>query len=259
MKPKDIVTLASYLSDNNTLARAGGVEYISSLVEIIPNSANVGYYAGIIKEKSTLRQLIHLSADMTEMCYEQVDDIRDVVETAEKRIFELAEDKLKADVLAIGEHMHRTFEVLEKLYHRKEETTGVPSGFRDLDELTNGFQRSDLIIVAGRPGMGKTAFTLNLAMLFISPLFDIFGNSGKQNRKTFRHITEPLAFGCFGYKLSEIFYCFSLVPLLSCIEIPQQVERFGIACGVRIVLYKEMQPAYGGSFLIDAEVELCHV
>ncbi|WP_022851422.1 replicative DNA helicase [Limisalsivibrio acetivorans] len=164
MKPKDIVTLASYLSDNNTLARAGGVEYISSLVEIIPNSANVGYYAGIIKEKSTLRQLIHLSADMTEMCYEQVDDIRDVVETAEKRIFELAEDKLKADVLAIGEHMHRTFEVLEKLYHRKEETTGVPSGFRDLDELTNGFQRSDLIIVAGRPGMGKTAFTLNLAM-----------------------------------------------------------------------------------------------
>jgi replicative DNA helicase len=162
--PVDIITLASYANDRGELARAGGVEYISALVEIIPNSANVEYYANIVKDKSTLRQLIGVAVEMTENCYAGRDDVAEVVEEAEKRIFSLAEQKLKADVEPIGEHMRRTFEVLEKLYHRQEDTTGIPSGFIDLDQMTNGFQRSDLIIIAGRPGMGKTAFTLNVAL-----------------------------------------------------------------------------------------------
>lgn len=163
-KPVDIISLANYANDRNELPRAGGVEYISSLVEIIPNSANAEYYANIVKDKSTLRQLISVAVEMTEDCYTRTDDVAEVVEAAEKKIFSLAEQKLKADVLPIGEHMHRTFEVLEKLYHRKEDTTGIPTGFIDLDQMTNGFQRSDLIIIAGRPGMGKTAFTLNVAL-----------------------------------------------------------------------------------------------
>ncbi|MCD8568135.1 MAG: replicative DNA helicase [Geovibrio sp.] len=163
-KPVDIISLANYANDRNELPRAGGVEYISSLVEIIPNSANAEYYANIVKDKSTLRQLIGVAVEMTEDCYTRTDDVAEVVEAAEKKIFSLAEQKLKADVLPIGEHMHRTFEVLEKLYHRKEDTTGIPTGFIDLDQMTNGFQRSDLIIIAGRPGMGKTAFTLNVAL-----------------------------------------------------------------------------------------------
>ncbi|GAB1536111.1 replicative DNA helicase [Geovibrio sp. ADMFC3] len=163
-KPVDIISLANYANDRNELPRAGGVEYISSLVEIIPNSANAEYYGNIVKDKSTLRQLIGVAVEMTEDCYTRTDDVAEVVEAAEKKIFSLAEQKLKADVLPIGEHMHRTFEVLEKLYHRKEDTTGIPSGFMDLDQMTNGFQRSDLIIIAGRPGMGKTAFTLNVAL-----------------------------------------------------------------------------------------------
>ncbi|QAR31949.1 replicative DNA helicase [Geovibrio thiophilus] len=163
-KPVDIISLANYANDRNELPRAGGVEYISSLMEIIPNSANAEYYANIVKDKSTLRQLIGVAVEMTEDCYTRTDDVAEVVEAAEKKIFSLAEQKLKADILPIGEHMHRTFEVLEKLYHRKEDTTGIPSGFMDLDQMTNGFQRSDLIVIAGRPGMGKTAFTLNVAL-----------------------------------------------------------------------------------------------
>jgi replicative DNA helicase len=163
-KPVDVVSLVSYASDLNELARAGGIEYVSSLVEIIPNSANVGYYAGMVKDKSTLRHLIGIAVEMTESCYNRTDDVAEVVEDAEKRIFSLAENRLKSDIIPIREHVFRTFDILEKLYHRKEAITGIPSGYTDFDSITNGFQRSDLIIVAGRPGMGKTAFTLNVAL-----------------------------------------------------------------------------------------------
>lgn len=162
-KPVDVVTVMGVMTDEE-LAKSGGVEYISSLVDIIPTSANVGYYADLVRDRATLRQLIGVAVEMTEACYEQPDNVADVVESAEKRIFSLAEHKLKSGVEHIGTLMHETIDMLEKLFQRSDQLSGVSTGFKDLNEITNGLQRSDLIIVAGRPAMGKTAFSLNIAM-----------------------------------------------------------------------------------------------
>jgi replicative DNA helicase len=162
-KPVDVVTLIGGMTDEE-LAKAGGVDYVSSLVDIIPTSANVGYYADIVKDRSTLRQLIGVAVEVTENCYGHVDDVTDVVELAEKKIFSLAEDKLKSGVESIGDLMHSTIEALEEIFKRSEQLSGVTTGFADFNKMTNGFQPSDLIIIAGRPGMGKTAFALNVAL-----------------------------------------------------------------------------------------------
>lgn len=162
-RPVDVVTVIGIMSDED-LSRAGGVEYIASLVDIIPTSANVGHYADIVRDRSTLRQLIGVAVEMTETCYEQPDNVSEVVEIAEKRIFSLAEHKLKSGVEHIGTLMHETMDMLDKLFQRSDQLSGITTGFRDLNDLTNGLQNSDLIIVAGRPAMGKTAFSLNVAL-----------------------------------------------------------------------------------------------
>jgi replicative DNA helicase len=162
-KPVDVVTLIGGMTDEE-LTQAGGVDYVSSLVDIIPTSANVGYYADIVKDRATLRQLIGITVETAEECYGQPDNVDDVVEGAEKRIFSLAENKLKSGVESVGDLMHSTIENLEKLYKRSDQLSGVTTGFRDFNRMTNGFQPSDLIIIAGRPGMGKTAFALNVAL-----------------------------------------------------------------------------------------------
>ena len=163
-KPVDVVTLVSSISDDKELEKAGGIDYISSLVDIIPNSANVMSYATSVKDFSTLRALISLTSQISENCYDNSREVTDIVEEAEKQIFSLAEKKLKSDVQAIGGLINSTFEVLEKLYRRKDQLSGIDTGFTDLNKLTNGLQNSDLIIMAGRPGMGKTAFSLNVAL-----------------------------------------------------------------------------------------------
>ncbi|WP_303849681.1 replicative DNA helicase [Seleniivibrio woodruffii] len=162
-KPVDVVTVIGSLSDED-LQRAGGVEYISSLVDIIPTSANVGHYADIVRDRATLRQLIGVAVEITEFSYEQPENVSEVVENAEKRIFSLAEHKLKSSVQPLSKLMHETLDMLNSLFHRSDQLSGVNTGFKDLNNVTNGLQNSDLIIVAGRPGMGKTAFSLNVAL-----------------------------------------------------------------------------------------------
>ncbi|MEC9491248.1 replicative DNA helicase [Flexistipes sp.] len=163
-KPLDIVTLVSSLNDKELTEKAGGVDYISELVNIIPNSANIVHYANMVKDKALLRALIEFSSDIAEKSYSYTGEISSLVDEAEKHIFSLAEFKLKNEVQPIGVVIKDTFEILESLYGRNEQITGIPTGFMDLDRLTNGLQKSDLIIVAGRPGMGKTAFAMNLAL-----------------------------------------------------------------------------------------------
>lgn len=163
-KPLDIVTLVSSLNDKNLTEKAGGVDYISELVNIIPNAANIVHYGNIVKDKSLLRSLIEFSSEIAEKSYSFTGDISDLIDETEKHIFSLAEFKLKNEVQPIGAVVKDTFEILQSLYGRNEQITGTPTGFIDLDKITNGFQKSDLIIVAGRPGMGKTAFAMNLAL-----------------------------------------------------------------------------------------------
>ncbi|UOD35309.1 replicative DNA helicase [Deferribacteraceae bacterium V6Fe1] len=163
-KPIDIITLTSKLNDINMLTKAGGIEYVSTLVDIIPNSANILHYANIVKDKSLLRNLISATTEISEKCFSHYGEVSDILDEAEKNIFRIAEYKLKSEVRNIGSIIKDTFEVLESLYNRKDKITGTPTGFVDLDKMTNGLQKSDLIIVAGRPGMGKTAFALNIAL-----------------------------------------------------------------------------------------------
>lgn len=163
-KPVDVVTLVTELKDSDMLERIGGVEYLASLTEIVPNAANVESYAGTIREKSVLRSVITLSAEMSEKCYESGREVSEIVDEVEQKIFQLAENRLKADIVPIGEVVVSTFAALDNLYRRKEDISGLRTGYKDFDKITNGLQKSDLLILAGRPGMGKTAFALNLAL-----------------------------------------------------------------------------------------------
>ncbi|HMK44394.1 MAG TPA: replicative DNA helicase [Dissulfurispiraceae bacterium] len=162
-EPIDIVTLPDALRRNGDLEAIGGVPYLSRLANSVPTSANVHYHAKLVREKALLRSLIQTSTDIIMRIYEDTSDAEEMVDEAEKMIFDIAERRTKVSFFSLKEVIKDTFKTIEHLYSKKEAITGMPSGYKDLDELTSGFQASDLIIVGGRPGMGKTAFALNVA------------------------------------------------------------------------------------------------
>lgn len=166
-KAVDLITLISRLKDEETLDAAGGLEYISDLVQIIPNSANVAVYAKNIHEKSLLRRMISTGAEISELGYNHIEPTDDLIDKAQILAFELGSDGRRDDAVHVEKVLKENFDNLERLYALDENekfVSGVTSGFSDLDKITNGFQKSDLIIVAGRPGMGKTSFGLNVLM-----------------------------------------------------------------------------------------------
>ena len=161
--PVDAVTLADLFKDSTSLDSVGGVSYIGVLVDETPTAANIAYYAKIVREKSLLRKLISASTEIVSRSYQGGESIEDFIDDAEKIIFQVSQDRDKKSFYALSEIIKDTFEMVEKLYGNQSHVTGVPSGFKDLDNLTAGFQPSDLIIIAGRPSMGKTALCLNIA------------------------------------------------------------------------------------------------
>lgn len=163
-KPLDVVTLVSSLNDKSMMDKAGGIEYVTALVNSLPNAANIAHYATAVKDKALLRHLIETTSEISELSYQFSGDVGELMDDAEKRIFSLAEYKLKKEITPLSDIITETIKKLESLYERQEEITGVPTGFADLDGVTSGMQPSDLIIIAGRPAMGKTAFALNLAL-----------------------------------------------------------------------------------------------
>lgn len=162
-EPADLITLTNELRRMNQLESVGGASYIASLIDSVPTAANIEYYAKIVKERSILRKLIQTSTDIITQCYEEQGDVEDFLDEAERAIFEISEKRVRPSFYPIREIVKSSFKTIERLYEKKELVTGVPSGFKELDQKTAGFQPSDLIIVAGRPSMGKTAFCLNLA------------------------------------------------------------------------------------------------
>lgn len=159
----DTVTLTDWLRGRGEIESVGGASYIASLLHDIPTAANIAYHARIVREKAVLRQLIHSVTDIAGRGYEGAMELPDLLDYAEKKIFEISERKVRPSFIGMREIVKDSFEMIDRLYERKERITGVPSGFTDLDQLTAGFQAGDLIIVAGRPAMGKTAFCLNIA------------------------------------------------------------------------------------------------
>jgi replicative DNA helicase len=162
----DLVTLTDSLRGKVALETVGGASYLANLVSLVPTAANIKYHAKIIREKSVLRRLIHASTDIITQCYDDsrtVESIDELLNTAERSIFDIAQKKIGEAFSPLKNIVGHSFKMVEDLYERKEMITGIPTGFVDLDHLTSGLQPSDLIIVAGRPSMGKTAFCLNVA------------------------------------------------------------------------------------------------
>jgi len=161
-EPADLITLTNELRKIDQLDAAGGASYIASLIDSVPTAANIEYYARIVKEKSILRQLIQTSTEIITESYQDRSDVESFLDEAERSIFQISENRVRPSFYPIRDIVKQSFKTLERLYEKKELVTGVPSGFKELDQMTAGFQPSDLIIVAGRPSMGKTAFCLNV-------------------------------------------------------------------------------------------------
>ncbi|CAG5093220.1 Replicative DNA helicase, DnaB [Thermobacillus xylanilyticus] len=162
-QPIDLVTLTAALQDKQRLEEAGGVDYLSRLLSVVPTAANVDYYARIVEEKSLLRRLIRTATEIVQEGYAGADDVGLLLNDAEQRILEISNRRTGSGFISIRDVLMDVFEQIEFLYNHRGGVTGIPSGFPDLDRMTSGFQRSDLIIVAARPSVGKTAFALNIA------------------------------------------------------------------------------------------------
>lgn len=161
-EPADLLTLTNHLKKEGTLGRIGGASYLSSLVDQVPTAAHVGHYAKIIREKSILRRLIDGATEIVSRGYEEEKSVEEFLDHAESIIFEIASRQITQGFYPLKDLVKSSFKTIEELYEKKELVTGVPTGFKDLDRLTTGLQPSDLVIIAGRPSSGKTAFALGL-------------------------------------------------------------------------------------------------
>lgn len=159
----DIITLTEHLKSTDRLEAAGGITYISELSGSVISTANVQSYIKIVSDKSILRKLIRSSTKIIEESYNNQDDVLKAMDLAEKEIFNLSNSKSTSDFEPMSVVLERGFLEIERLFNNKGETTGVASGFRELDMKTSGFQKGDMVLIAARPSMGKTTFALNLA------------------------------------------------------------------------------------------------
>lgn len=162
-EPIDVVTVKNQLEENGVFTEIGGVETLANIASAVGSSVNVKSYAKIVEEKSVLRRLIKLTNDISEKCYKSSDDINNILEDAEKGIFNVMQNRNTDSFSSIIDVAYDTFSNIEKIYNSTEKITGIATGFTDFDNKTAGLQKSDLILIAARPSMGKTAFVLNVA------------------------------------------------------------------------------------------------
>lgn len=162
-EPADLVTVTEELRKSGKLDAVGGSVYISDLLNSVPTAANVTYYAKMVEEKAVLRRLIDAGTKIVNDCFDEQNKVDAVLDSAEKTIFEIALKKARQGFHKIDHILKDVLDIMDKLYGKKEAITGIPSGFPDLDKMTAGFQNSDLIILAARPSVGKTALALNFA------------------------------------------------------------------------------------------------
>lgn len=161
--PVDLVTVTEELKKRKQLDKAGGASYISVLLERVATGANVEYHARIILEKAVLRKLIQSATGIVQRSYEGTEDVDELLDDAENKIFSIRQSRLKRGFVSVRTLIKGSFEAIEELSKRKKHITGIESGFVDLDRRTSGFQNSDFVVVASRPSMGKTSFALNVA------------------------------------------------------------------------------------------------
>jgi replicative DNA helicase len=159
----DVVTVGENLKNQQLLMDIGGASYLTDLTNVISTAANIEHYARLVKDKSLLRQLINVSTRVVSSAFLQQEDVATLLDQAEHSIFGIAQSKASKGFVAVGELIHDVIETVEGLYQRKAHVTGLATGFSELDTMTSGLQPSNLIIIAGRPSMGKTSFAMNIA------------------------------------------------------------------------------------------------
>ncbi|GFO55828.1 replicative DNA helicase [Geomonas sp. Red276] len=162
-EPCDLITMTTQLRKKGELEEVGGGAYLATLVDYVPMAANIAYYCKIVKEKGLTRKLISAATDLVSQGFEDKVDVEELLDTAQKVIFEIGENKLRPAYYQVSDILKDTIKNIELLYEKKELITGVPTGYTDLDKMTAGFHAGDLVIIAGRPAMGKTTFALNVA------------------------------------------------------------------------------------------------
>src|SRR5699024_2108148 len=162
-QPIDPVSVSEELTARKELEDVGGLPYITEIAKAVPTAANVAHYAKIVEEKSLLRRLIRVATQIVEDGYTREDEVEALLSEAEKNMMEVSNRKNAGDFQHIQDVLVDTYDNIERLHTQQGEVTGIPTGFTDLDKVTAGFQRNDLIIVAARPSVGKTAFALNIA------------------------------------------------------------------------------------------------
>ena len=162
-EPVDLITLIEELRRRGQLEKIGGEFYLSELTTKVTSAANIEFHAHIVLEKALMRQLIASSAEVASRAFNETEDALELLDEAEQRIFQISEQRMKKNFVSMNTAVHSTMELLESIHGKHSGITGVPAGFTELDNITGGFQKSDLIIVAGRPSQGKTALVLSLA------------------------------------------------------------------------------------------------
>lgn len=161
--PVDLVTLTNALNDKGILEKIGGAEYLNDLANMVPSAANFEYYAQIVFEKSLLRRLISASNQILSNAYEEDRSLSETMDDAEKIIFDVTHRRITQDFHKIGDLILNTIQTIEKLFEKQEYVTGIPTGIVKLDEMTSGFQNSELVIIAARPSRGKSSLAINIA------------------------------------------------------------------------------------------------
>jgi replicative DNA helicase len=159
----DVVTLGEFLKNQRSLQDVGGASYLTDLAGVVSTAANIEHYARLVKDKSILRQLIQVSTRIVSSAFGQQEDVSKLLDDAEHSIFGIAQSKASKGFIRVSELVHDVIQTVENLYQRKAHVTGLSTGFTELDTMTSGFQPSNLIIIAGRPSMGKTSFAMNIA------------------------------------------------------------------------------------------------
>src|SRR6266496_1194733 len=159
----DLITFTQVLRDRNILESVGGAAFVTNLFTFVPTAANVQYYLDIVRDKYILREIISAATESVRRAYEEQDEVNNLLDEVEQRIFAVGEDRFKGQMLSMKEQVMSTLESIEKLFENKGAITGVSTGFRDLDKLTSGLHPSEMIVIAARPSMGKTALAMNIA------------------------------------------------------------------------------------------------
>src|SRR5436853_7044154 len=159
----DLITFTQVLRDRNLLETVGGAAAVTNLYTFVPTAANVGYYLEIVRDKYILRSIIAAGTESVRRAYEEQDEVGNLLDEVEQKIFAVGEDRFKGQVLSVKEQVMEAIESIEKLYERKGGITGVSTGFVEFERKTSRMQRADVIVVAGRPSMGKTALAMNIA------------------------------------------------------------------------------------------------